>query len=543
VSAPARLAKRTRVGIPLAAWLCVCWALSPAALAAAGQGTPSDPLADPVKRATPLTDPLPKELKPLTDLVGGALPQPVKDKLPEPARDIVGAPRPAPGRGPGRTGAAAATPKGPATGSDPSPQAGTETPGGSRASSPHSRSSPRRSRSTTRAASPSPQRGRPTAKRTAERRRSSGTGGDSGSPVVRALREVIESLPAAVKALLAALAGLGVMLGCGFVFAAGRARRLRHQREELIEEVDRLERVIVPELPGQIGPVLVSASHRPAEGPAAGGDFYDAFPLPGGRVGLIVGDVSGHGPSAIERTALGRYTLRAYLESGLSPRLTLKLGGRALEGDSDGEFITVVVAVIDAREGALTYACAGHPPPILPHLAPLTPVTACSSPPLGLGLPTGRRQTTVPFPRGALACLHTDGLVDGKTEHGRVGTERVSEILRELAPGAGAPVLLERLREETAATDDVAACIIRSLGGPDEHGAWIEELELDRDLNSTVPKTFLDACGVGGAEAADALEDAQRAVQAHGGAFLRVLIGEGSVRVRLPLASVGADAA
>ncbi len=126
-----------------------------------------------------------------------------------------------------------------------------------------------------------------------------------------------------------------------------RAGRLESQRSELAADLESMQAALVPAIPSRLGTLGVSVAYRPADGPAAGGDFYDAFVLDGGRVAVIVGDVSGHGRNALARAAHMHYTLRAYVETGLDPRSSLKLAGRVLGTDTDGLFTTVAIAVYD----------------------------------------------------------------------------------------------------------------------------------------------------------------------------------------------------
>jgi hypothetical protein len=99
--------------------------------------------------------------------------------------------------------------------------------------------------------------------------------GDSPTFVTRVLREV----PTGVWVGLLALAVLATALAAGSIASAVRARRMIRQRELLRADVGLLQSALLPTVPPHIAGVTVSAAYRPAGGPAAGGDFYDLFPL------------------------------------------------------------------------------------------------------------------------------------------------------------------------------------------------------------------------------------------------------------------------
>ena len=236
----------------------------------------------------------------------------------------------------------------------------------------------------------------------------------------------------------------------------------------------------MPEVPARVGRIGVSVAYRPADGPAAGGDFYDVFELDEARVAIILGDVSGHGRDAVSRAILMRYTLRAYVEAGLAPRAALELAGRVLGEGEDDEFATIAIAVHDSHAGTLSYATAGHPAPILigARVRELPPVF--ESPPVGWGVPTGRRQTTVSMPPGALACFFTDGLTEARAGGEMLGRARLAEIVDGLDGEPTASTVLERVREETeGADDDMAACLVQARDPGAENGLRVEELEVD----------------------------------------------------------------
>ena len=88
-----------------------------------------------------------------------------------------------------------------------------------------------------------------------------------------------------------------------------------------------------------------------------------------------------------------------------------------------------LLAVHDPETGSLTYATAGHPAPLVVGPQPHDPVTAGSSPPIGVGVRTGLRQTTVPLVPGSVAAMFTDGLLEARTEGGLLGRDRLEELL------------------------------------------------------------------------------------------------------------------
>jgi hypothetical protein len=322
-----------------------------------------------------------------------------------------------------------------------------------------------------------------------------------------------------------------LLLVCGLLgfrawLTGHRARRLEAQRRQLAADLASIQAALIPEIPSTLGGLNVSVAYRPADGPGAGGDFYDVFALDADRVAIIVGDVSGHGREALGRAAHMHYTLRAYVEMGLEPRAALKLAGRVLGSDKDDLFTTVAVAVHDAAAATLTYATAGHPAPVLLGPGAHDPLTRCASPALGWGVATGRRQTTIPFPEGARACFFTDGVTEARVQNELLGRDRLGRMVGDLGPAAGATELLECVqRQAPAVHDDMAACIVAARAGTALSEHRVEELEVDlRQIGSGQAERFLQACGVSVAESHAVIADAREIASELGAALLRVEI-------------------
>ena len=95
-----------------------------------------------------------------------------------------------------------------------------------------------------------------------------------------------------------------------------------------------------------------------------GGDWYDAIELPDGRIAFVVGDVTGHGlDAAVAASRIRRNIFLAAFETG-DPAEILNIAERLQSPHGSHAPSTAIVAVISADLSSLSYACAGHPPPI-----------------------------------------------------------------------------------------------------------------------------------------------------------------------------------
>lgn len=357
------------------------------------------------------------------------------------------------------------------------------------------------------------------------------------SPIVTTITKIVGVVPSALWALIALLAALALAMAARSRLSALRARRLERQRSDLLEDVGLLQAALLPVAPSRLGPVGTTAAYRPAAGPGAGGDFYDVFALEQGKLAVIVGDVSGHGREALPHTALVRFTLRAYLEAGLSPRVAVQTAGAVLERQLGSSFATVVAATYDPRQRRLVYSCAGHPPPIVLGTEPIVPTTIASAPPVGVGMRTGTRQTVVSIPGAASICFHTDGVTEARVGSRRelYGTDRLTAALAEIGPDASAAALLDRVTELTdSRPDDMAACLLRVEGAPARPAILCEELELDReDVADERTERFLQAVGVDAEDIGSLISEARATAQRSGSVVLEIKTGEGSPKVRL----------
>ncbi len=255
-----------------------------------------------------------------------------------------------------------------------------------------------------------------------------------------------------------------------------RERLLFHDLERVKGLSVALHRAVLPDVPASVagGRLRLSARYAPAEKQMEiGGDFYDLFALDseGTRYGLVIGDVAGHGVDAAAQTALVTTTLRTCVfESKEGPAQILSRTARALEGQLTS-FVSAVYAVYDTSTRMLTWANAGHEPPIIVRgdgrgaPVPMSPTGSL----LGIGLDDFTEEQMLLEPGHTLIMI-TDGLVEARTEANvMLGWDGLASIAaRRAAALAETDGIADGILEDTRAfagsrriNDDIALLVAR----------------------------------------------------------------------------------
>ena len=244
---------------------------------------------------------------------------------------------------------------------------------------------------------------------------------------------------------------------------AATAEREAADRERAI--ADELQRSLLPNADVESETLEVAAFYRAGvAGTQVGGDWYDVLDLGGGRTSLVIGDVMGRGVRAASVMGQMKAAVRAFSRLDLSPVEVLEHLD-SLVGDLPGdEIVTCVYAVFDPVEGTLSYANAGHLPPIVVRPDGAAQRLDVLGPPLGAGY-FGAETQTVPLPPGSLVTLYTDGVVEqrGVDIDGRLELLESLLVAERRSPVDQLPKLIvdTLVNGEGVADDDIALAIMR----------------------------------------------------------------------------------
>ena len=232
-----------------------------------------------------------------------------------------------------------------------------------------------------------------------------------------------------------------------------------------------LQRSLLPaELP-RIPGLLLGSRYVPSEFGEVGGDWYDAFVLPGGDVWTVIGDVAGHGLRPAVVMGRLRSALRAYALDGMPPAQALAQLDRFLQQFEVGVTATVICAAAHPPYDTFHLASAGHLPPVLARPDGSVEVLAMEPAPLmGVVGEPEPATATVEMPVGSSLLLYTDGLVERRGESLDTGLARLEGAMVADEPERICRRVMDSLIGAWVPEDDVAVLVVQRVPTPDAAG-------------------------------------------------------------------------
>jgi phosphoserine phosphatase RsbU/P len=224
--------------------------------------------------------------------------------------------------------------------------------------------------------------------------------------------------------------------------------------------------MLPPALPEVAGAELAAAYLPVVERVDIGGDWFDAFELPDGRLALAVGDVTGHDLRAATMMGQARNAVRAYAFEDPAPGEVLRRTDLLLSRVPELDLATMVYCVYDPETCDLTWANAGHPVPLLRHDGDVSALTGAAGVILGVfGDGVRYAEATVRLAPGDTVLFFTDGLVD---QRGSDPAAATGELMAVLAKADAAPARLlaeitERMVAGAVQEDDVCLLALHRL--------------------------------------------------------------------------------
>lgn len=238
-----------------------------------------------------------------------------------------------------------------------------------------------------------------------------------------------------------------------------------------------IQSMLLPKEFPEIMNLQMGSIYKPAQ--KVGGDLYDVFKIGEDRVGIAIADVSGKGIPASLLMAICQSNLRHFARHVDSPARVLSELNEVMLGEMRPEmFVTIIFAVIDTKSGQLVFARGGHELPIVIRSGENGQARTefIESDGMALGLvpceifDQAVGDTTVPFGKGDILALYTDGVTEVANSEGtEFGNARLAEVVRTLRSRAPADLvngILDRISlfaGEAGQTDDFTVVIAKHL--------------------------------------------------------------------------------
>jgi serine phosphatase RsbU (regulator of sigma subunit)/anti-sigma regulatory factor (Ser/Thr protein kinase) len=251
---------------------------------------------------------------------------------------------------------------------------------------------------------------------------------------------------------------------------AGQAAQALDRASHFASEqavAETLQRSVLPVSLPRVEGVELAARYLPGSAQLdVGGDWFDAIRLPGGKLGLVVGDVVGKGVQAAASMAQLRNAIRAFSIERLKPSSVLARLNRLAEDALDTSFATLAYIVLDPETSICRLSCAGHPPPVVAYPdGRVELLDAARGLPLGTGIDSKYRQESIELPAGSVLVLYTDGLVERR---GKSIDDGLADLRAAVASAPKNPdQLLDHVLEHVVGSgergDDIALLAARLL--------------------------------------------------------------------------------
>ncbi len=255
----------------------------------------------------------------------------------------------------------------------------------------------------------------------------------------------------------------------GEILAARAALAYDNARSYAKEQrvADTFQRASLPRSLPRVPGVRLRATYVPgATESEIGGDWYDAFSLPDGKLAISIGDVAGKGLRAAVSMASARQALRSAAFESSAPGQVLSRVNRLLTYEGGG-MVTALFGVLDPLTMNFSFASAGHPPPLLARSDGKVETLLCKGLPLGLFSDHAYDEVAVKLDNGSLLVLYTDGLIEFNRDLGegeRILREAVAGELAVQSPDPSATITRRVILG--APQDDVAVLTVSVSATP-----------------------------------------------------------------------------
>ncbi|NEA20124.1 SpoIIE family protein phosphatase [Streptomyces halstedii] len=256
-----------------------------------------------------------------------------------------------------------------------------------------------------------------------------------------------------------------LLVALGSSIAQSLQRAMLYEQEHDLAEG--LQQAMLPRRIPEVAGAQVAVRYRSARlGQDIGGDWYDIIPLPGGRVGAVIGDVQGHDTHAAAVMGQLRIVLRAYAAEGHRPSTVMARASVFLHELDTDRFATCSYAEVDPVTGVVQLVRAGHVDPLVRNVdGSCRKLASEGGLPLGLSAEFGQLDypvSTIDLDPGQTMILYTDGLVELPGADFDEGMRLLETLVRE------GPQDLQRLADrlcevvdERGGQDDVAVLLLR----------------------------------------------------------------------------------